>query len=441
MPISNDYGRIPIADVVINRDSRQRREITTSDIEPSISKHGVLQPIVITRQHVLVSGERRLEASRALGLPDIPFRYLDELSRLECEILELEENIKRRDLVWQDLVKATARIHSLYVDQDADWTQTQTAEAISLSDGTVSLYLSVSRQIDDERVASCGTVREASNLLDRRLTRQRSDQIERILFPKQAAASQQTTADSPPPVAPPPESILCEDFLSWAAHYEGEKFNLIHCDFPYGRNEFAGPQMSPTAFADQGSGYSSKPTDFTELLDGLLLFLPRLLSVSGHLMFWYTAEPQAIVETQQRVLAAAPRLRWAKFPLVWLKSDNAGVASDPRRGLRHTYEICLLATAGDRQIVRTVADTYSCPTDHRLHPSTKPEPMLRHFMSALVDESTRLLDPTCGSGAALRAAESLNAQLVLGIENNLQYAESARAELRRSRLLRRVAAQ
>jgi DNA modification methylase len=53
------------------------------------------------------------------------------------------------------------------------------------------------------------------------------------------------------------------------------------------------------------------------------------------------------------------------------------------------------------------------------------EPMLRHFFRMFVDDSTSMLDPTCGSGTALRAANELDAAHVLGLEINPEFAEDA----------------
>lgn len=92
-----------------------------------------------------------------------------------------------------------------------------------------------------------------------------------------------------------------------------------------------------------------------------------------------------------------------------------------------------MATRGSRQIAKVKSDSYSAPSDRRLHPSTKPEPMLRHFMEMLVDDTTLMLDPTCGSGASLRAAESLGAKQVLGLEIDPQYIEPARLALKQAR--------
>ena len=43
----------------------------------------------------------------------------------------------------------------------------------------------------------------------------------------------------------------------------------------------------------------------------------------------------------------------------------------------------------------------------------------------IVDEYTNMLDPTCGSGSALRAAEALGASRMLGLEWNESFAADA----------------
>ena len=49
MSISDDYESIDPKVVQIDRDARQRTEIDTSDLELSVAKHGILNPIIITR--------------------------------------------------------------------------------------------------------------------------------------------------------------------------------------------------------------------------------------------------------------------------------------------------------------------------------------------------------------------------------------------------------
>jgi len=47
----------------------------------------------------------------------------------------------------------------------------------------------------------------------------------------------------------------------------------------------------------------------------------------------------------------------------------------------------------------------------------------------LVDETTHLLDPTCGGGNALRVAEKLGAASAYGLEIDEKFAEAAQQNL------------
>ena len=472
MPLSDHYHRIPLDEIRILRDERQRREIVTDDLESSIARRGVISPIIIQRDGTLIAGERRVEASRKLGLPDIPARYADELSPLEAQIIELEENIKRKDLTWQDHTRALQRIHSLYTDlaaaEGTEWSQLRTAEEIGLTAGTVSVYLRVAPEMGDDRISGAATVREAYGMLERRQQRLNGETLDQLFGQPQRASAADPSVAPPlyvrpetlnggPPLVeprpleegpPPPErTILQRDFTDWASTYSGPKFNLIHCDFPYGIGAFAGPQMTNHTvyrggkFIRQGSDednpqYDDERASFDKLFNAFCSNLDRFASHSCHLMFWYTADSILLYELLTRFAEQAPSWRFYKFPLIWFKSDNAGVIQDHRRTPRHTYEVALLASRGDRQIASVVADSYSAPTDNKLHPSAKPEPVLRHFFRMLADETTVMLDPTCGAGSSIRAAESLGVKSALGLELNEQFVLAGQRELRASRLKR-----
>ena len=114
------------------------------------------------------------------------------------------------------------------------------------------------------------------------------------------------------------------------------------------------------------------------------------------------------------------------FPLVWHKTDNTGVIPDPNRGPRRIYETAFMGARGDRFIVEPVANVYGAPTTKIVHPSEKPEPMLRHFFRMFVDEHTKMFDPTCGGGSAVRASASLGAKSSVGWEIDPDFADAAR---------------
>jgi ParB family transcriptional regulator, chromosome partitioning protein len=92
-------------DNIIPNPRQPRSEMPTDelqDLASSIREHGILQPLIVTSgdepgQYILIAGERRLRASRLIGLATVPVivREVSDLQRLE---LALIENIQREDL-------------------------------------------------------------------------------------------------------------------------------------------------------------------------------------------------------------------------------------------------------------------------------------------------------------------------------------------------------
>ena len=470
-----EFDHLPLSLILIDRDARQRREIDTSGLKESIALYGVLQPIIVERaaeggQHRLIAGERRLTACQELDLATVPVRFLDSLSPIEAQIIELEENIKRSDLTWQESARATATIHELYCQQDDSWTQVETAAMLGTSGASISRIISVARALDDPQIAECDNMRMAYNLLARRANREASSAMQSLLeaadralaplagpspraepepegedeiepnsgLPSAIRSSPSSGAPLPARMAKaitldPAKAILHESFIQWAPRYSGVKFNFIHCDFPYGVNLFDGSQAGGVS---EDYKYSDSADTYWKLLEALATNWSRLASVSGHMLFWYSEKHGDATRAFFR--ERLPGLRLSTHSLIWVKSDNAGIVADVRRDPRHVYETAIFASWGNRHIVKVVADAYSAPTDRKYHPSTKPVPVLRHFFQMIVDEHTIMLDPTCGSGSALRAAESMGAKQVLGMDADEQIVGTARMVLRQERGLRSI---
>jgi DNA modification methylase len=113
--------------------------------------------------------------------------------------------------------------------------------------------------------------------------------------------------------------------------------------------------------------------------------------------------------------------------MIWHCSDNSGLTPDPNRYGRRTYETAMLITLGDRKISKSKALSFSSPRNiSRIHRSQKPLPVLSHFFEMFIDDSTRFLDPTCGSATSLIAAQKFSPASTLGLEIDPEMAASAR---------------
>lgn len=114
-----------VADIIdTNRQRKDYGDVT--GLASSIKRYGIIQPIVLKSNNgggcVLVAGGRRLAALRSLGTITIyhgkEFVWRDEdLSTpeggLRLQAVELEENLRRQDLAWHEVVLAKARLFEL----------------------------------------------------------------------------------------------------------------------------------------------------------------------------------------------------------------------------------------------------------------------------------------------------------------------------------------
>jgi ParB/RepB/Spo0J family partition protein len=421
---SGQFTSISLGDIIVNRAERQRRQLPNLDVlADSIKRLGLIHPVVITRELELVAGERRLEATRLLGHTHINCQYIDELDSYTRRAVELEENIKRETLPWQDEAKAVLEYFEHRKSENPAWSQDDTAQALGLSQQTVGEKIKVAREL----LNGNGMVKDAPRYstaigIVRRAESRKDDEALAALTKRPPVPGEDEAS---------PDSILVADFNEWAPEYRGPKFNFLHCDFPYGIDANKFNQGSATLHG----GYSDTEEEYWILLHTLAANLNTLCTESAHIMFWFSMhyyhDTMIFFETYTD-------FRMDPFPLIWMKSDNVGILPDPERGPRRIYETCLFGSRGDRKIVRPTSNSVFSPSQRDEHMSIKPEAMLANFFRMFVDSNTIALDPTCGSGGALRAAESLGASHVIGLERVEDFAERARAALRKSREVRKA---
>lgn len=114
----SQYRELKIEDIIRDEDQPRREfsEEAINALAASIKEHGVLQPIVVTKEdgkYKIVAGERRWRAAKIAGLDKIPavIRTLDSQNRLELSIIE---NAQREDLNAIELATAYAKLKSQF---------------------------------------------------------------------------------------------------------------------------------------------------------------------------------------------------------------------------------------------------------------------------------------------------------------------------------------
>lgn len=114
-------------------------EDTLQELAKSIKEVGVIQPITVRKlefnKYQLISGERRLRASKILGLSTIP-AYIRLANDNESLVMALVENIQRHDL---DPIEVAISYQRLI--EEVNLTQEEMSERVGKKRSTITNYL------------------------------------------------------------------------------------------------------------------------------------------------------------------------------------------------------------------------------------------------------------------------------------------------------------
>lgn len=417
----SSFVNFPLSEIWFDKSSRDRKDLgDLTDLKISIQAIGIINPPVITKDGRLVAGERRVTCAKELGWTHITVQFKEDLSERQLKRLELDENIKRKELTWQEDALAFWRYHQLCVEDDPKWTKNETADALGVGWSIVYKKLDVAEALlsADQRVLEAPKFSTALGIVQRTTARRKDAELEALdqeighveRPPQEEIVVEEEDEEDHP--------FILSDFKVWSAAYSGPRFNLIHCDFPYGINADKHNQGAAPSFG----GYGDSEENYWRLIGVLFEGMDRFVAPAAHLIFWFSMK--YYTKTVQSLTA----MGWTvnPHPLIWWRSDNSGILPDPRRMPRQVYETALLCSRGDRFLVRAKSNLIAASNTKEYHMSEKPKNMLRHFLEMVVDDTTSILDPTCGSGNALIVAHQLGASTVLGIEANEEFYEKAK---------------
>lgn len=413
--------------------NRQRREFpadSINELRESLESNGLFHPIVIRTHYdpnqqgntiyTLVAGERRLRAisdiwslggsfshdGRVCGGPEVPCVDLGELDALSAEEAELEENIRREDLTWQERAEATNRLHRLRANQatargEVPPTIAQTAVEIrgsSFGDAQENTRkeILIAQHLDDPEVRAAKTLKEGFKALKRKETAERNLAL---------AESMGATFSSKSHTA------LCEDALSWLVEAPAESFDVILTDPPYG--------MGADEFGDSGGrtagehGYTDNALDTQKLLANCAEYLFRVAKPQAHLYMFCDIDMFFFL----RDLFEATGWWVHRTPIIWNKPSAARIPW-PEHGPQRKWEMLLYAVKGKRTVTRIAPDLVTYPPDANLgHQAQKPVNLFIDLLSRSIHPGDRVLDPFMGTGTIFPAAHEVKC-IATGIERD-----------------------
>lgn len=178
----NKVVEIPVSEIYPNPNQPRRgfNQDELTGLAQSIRHDGILQPLTVRKSvkgYELVSGERRLRASRIIGLDVVPCIVIDVTERSSA-LLALVENVQRADLSYFDEAYAIAQLIELY-----GMTQEDAALRLGMAQSTIANKLRLLRLSEHERelISSFNlTERHARALLKLKDENLRTEVIQKI---------------------------------------------------------------------------------------------------------------------------------------------------------------------------------------------------------------------------------------------------------------------
>jgi DNA modification methylase len=363
---------------------------------------------------MLYGGGGRLKHNGDI-VPDqhIPCVRLGDLSPDQVYEAELEENICRRDLTWQEKIRAIDELHRLRKKQNPNQTRQSTASEIlgrevasSTAHEIVGGAELVAQHLDDPDVAKANSEREAARLVKRKLRDQAAQ--DRV-----AEFGEGSTV----------HTLQIGDSLELMKNLSKGTFDIICSDPPYGLRAGEFGRGEKHNYAD----------DTTSAYEAY-----QLLATLGYVV---TKPDAAIIvfcdiDMFPRLKELFAREGWKVFrtPITWSKghaNNTPGHMPWPDKGPRRVTEWMLYAIKGNYEIVTPFPDDLlvePVDADSRLHAAQKPVELITRLLASLATPGSMVLDPFCGSGTIFEAATKCQ-MVATGFEADEKAAAHAKARM------------
>jgi DNA modification methylase len=411
---------VPLSSITVPV-TRQRTTMSEKHVEAirdSIEENGLIHSILVSEAGELIAGLCRFRAIQSLAKPyqygdslvqmdEIPVLRVASLSEPAIFRLELEENLRRKNLSPAEEAVALARLHKmLHAERGEMHFMTDTAVEASEMTGTdisrqvVSDSMLIASFADDPDVIKAASREEALRTARKKLEAQFTSTL--------GGTITQTHEDL---------EFIEGDAITTMECMRGGTFSCIIVDPPYG--------VDADHFGDQANIHDHGYMDDTETSYELaaILFSEgfRVCKDNAHMYMFCDIRRWPVLA------GLAKSLGWQPFatPLIWDKG-SAGHAPRPGYFLRR-YETILFAEKGSRQLTRQISDVISIPSDkEKQHAAQKPVALYKLLMEISMTPGEQVLDPCCGRGTVFLAAIAANMRAT-GIELHPNYANIARS--------------
>lgn len=399
--------KVKISEIIV--DHRIRKLYGNIDaLATSIQKFGLFHAICIDKQKHLIAGERRLKAHIKLGRKEIEVKYYEDLPEINRREIELEENIQRKALTWQEEVEAKLILHNLKQSIEGKRMQKSGGPGHGIKDTALILDESVGTVSQDLKLAEAMRMFPSLAKEKNKTTAfKKYQQLQEGFLRAEINRRRDKT------IVP---NVIHGDCITETKKMEDGCFDMILADFPFGVDVKKSAGLGKRG--KEVIAYDDSPYDAMELLRKASKELYRVLKDDRHAMFFFAMDNY---EKVKKILTEAGFVV-ENMPLIWNKTYGSSAATGD--SFPAAYEPIFWCRKGRRKLNTTIPNvlTYSrVPPKKKQHPNEKPVPLLVALIEACTFSSESVYDPVAGGGSVLEASMETGRKCTVCEKNEMYY--------------------
>lgn len=402
----------------------------------SIRSVGLIQPIVLTREHLLVAGERRLRALQRLGIKELlhakQFIYNDEVDDVKLKAIECEENLKRKSFTWTEEILAKKRLLDLMQSIHGVSAAGRPSHAESLGVTSAGFGINKLAALLGESNAQTSKDIELATMLEAIPELGKADTKEaarrQIILGTAVAYALKQNAAKPQPAPGTLNWTLWEgDFVNNVNNIDNDSIDLVVCDPPYGEGVQG---MAANSKELLTRGFADEKSAFDSIMSPLLVHSFRILKQDRFALFFFGFK----FYSDLVITARREGFTVDDSPLIWVK--NTVINTSPYTRYGRSYEPILVCRKGQPKLMRPsqndvieIQNVITRSTQElKYYHAQKPVALIEKFILDMTPPGSTVVDFCAGSGTTGIAALQQKRKVVL-FEKDLGACQIIRARL------------
>lgn len=443
--------KIPIDQIaILNRQRKQRPLEEVQKLAASIQAVGLLHPPVVRPPHpdeteaaggcpfVLMVGAGRIAAHHLLQRTEIEVRLFEDLTPIEARIAELDENIRRTNLSWQEETDARAEIDTLLQKLNPSSSLEARAEIVGVSKGQLSKDIALAKAVKADPLLKAAASKGSAI----RTAAFKADINERIRKVENSKGISELRSKL--------VTAKGEEFIKTVP---SQSVDLVFSDLPYGIDYF-GVMKEGTGSGSIQSVYDDTKESAKDFIAKVVPEMVRVVKPTGWIVLfmcyewhqWLQDKVASACCVHSRYSVGYPTktsgacsaeneqyiggigneechyLTPEMPPWIWTRRGKGNHGHWPELHASSRYEMLVVVNGGKARLVKKPVENvldFAPFEGERSHAMQKPHDLCREIIERTTVPGELVLDICFGSGAHLAAAASLGRDF-LGCEQNAE---------------------